>query len=61
VRSVERGAQRLLALRVAVAKDACAGDEVRVDLVKRHAKTERILGGVAVQINVTRSPMERSV
>ncbi len=46
--------QRRMALRLTAPKDACEGQEALVDLVKRDAKTRRILGGIAARIRITR-------
>lgn len=44
--------QLLLGLKLKVPDKAKRGDTLRLDLVQRDAKTDRALGGIAVQINV---------
>lgn len=44
--------QRLMGLRLHVPKDANPGDIIYVDLVKRHGRGKRMLGGLAVEIHV---------
>jgi len=44
--------QRLLGLAIEVPHNARPGETILVDLVKRDPSTNRILGGLAVQINV---------
>ncbi len=44
---------RLLGLRVYVPKDAKKGDDIHVNLVKRSAKTKKVMGGIAMTIHVS--------
>lgn len=50
--SIRRQEQLTFALRLKVPPNARKGDVIRTDLVQRDAKSRRILGGIAVQINV---------
>ncbi|MEQ8215589.1 MAG: hypothetical protein ABRQ30_04785, partial [Smithellaceae bacterium] len=50
--TVRRQEQLTLGLRLKVPPNARKGDVIRTDLVQRDAKSRRILGGIAVQINV---------
>lgn len=50
--TVRRQEQLTLGLRLQVPPKARKGDVIRTDLVQRDAKSRRILGGIAVQINV---------
>lgn len=50
--SVRRQEQLTFGLRLKVPPNARKGDVIRTDLVQRDIKSRRILGGIAVQINV---------
>ena len=51
---IDRFSQTVVGLRVAVARDAKPGSSTKLHLVQRRRRTKQILGGVAVQVNVTR-------
>jgi hypothetical protein len=54
-----RGAgQTMLGLRLRVPEDAKPGDRVRIDLVHREGRDERITGGLAVEVRVRRRARE---
>ena len=46
--------QRVVGLKIAVAEKAEAGEPMKLHFVQRHVKTKKIVGGVAVQINIKR-------
>lgn len=46
--------QKVVGLKVAVAPEAKTGQSIKLHFVQRHSKTRRIVGGIAVQVNVGR-------
>ncbi len=44
--------QMTFGLRLKIPREAKSGDTLRLDLVQRDARSKRILGGIAVMINV---------
>jgi hypothetical protein len=44
--------QKVVGLKVAIAKDAKAGQSYKLHFVQRHKKTRRIVGGVALQVSI---------
>lgn len=49
---VEKNSQRWIGLKVYVPKDRKKGEQITLDLIKRHAKTQKVLGGISLTVHI---------